>query len=98
MSPLVIIPTFNEAANLAQIVERVLAAAPEVEILVADDGSPDGTGQIADDLAAKDPRVHVIHRGRKQGLGSAYRAGFAWGLAREYDVLVEMDADGATAN
>lgn len=95
MHALVIIPTYNESANLAGIVERVHEHRPDVDVLVADDGSPDGTGEIADRLAAADPRVHVMHRGSKQGLGSAYRAGFAWGLARDYDVLVEMDADGS---
>lgn len=95
MSILVVIPTFNESANLAWIVERIHAAQPDLDILVADDGSPDGTGDIADQLAAADPRIHVMHRPSKQGLGSAYRAGFAWGLERGYDVLLEMDADGS---
>jgi dolichol-phosphate mannosyltransferase len=95
MTALVIVPTYNEAANLAWIVECILLAQPDLDILVADDGSPDGTGEIADQLAADDPRIHVIHRGGKQGLGSAYRAGFAWGLARDYDTLLEMDADGS---
>jgi dolichol-phosphate mannosyltransferase len=95
MRALVVIPTYNEAANLEWIVDRVRAAQAEVDILVADDGSPDGTGDIADRLAAADPRVHVLHRVAKQGLGSAYRAGFAWGLARDYDTLLEMDADGS---
>ncbi|WP_290513832.1 polyprenol monophosphomannose synthase [Aeromicrobium sp.] len=94
MRTLVIIPTFNESANLELIVNRVHTCQPGVDILVADDGSPDGTGDIADRLAV-DPRVHVLHRESKQGLGSAYRAGFAWGLDRGYDVLVEMDADGS---
>lgn len=89
------IPTYNESANLEWIIGRVHAAQPEVDVLVADDGSPDGTGDIADRLAAADDRVHVLHRTSKQGLGSAYRAGFAWGLARDYDVLMEMDADGS---
>ena len=95
MSTLVIIPTYNEAENIAWITEQVFAYCPEVDILIADDGSPDGTGEIADKLAATDPRVSVIHREDKQGLGSAYRAGFAWGLERGYDVLCEMDADGS---
>jgi dolichol-phosphate mannosyltransferase len=95
MTTLVIIPTYNESANLAWIVDRIHAEQPAVDVLVADDGSPDGTGDVADRLAAADPRVHVLHRESKQGLGSAYRAGFAWGLARGYDVLVEMDADGS---
>jgi dolichol-phosphate mannosyltransferase len=95
MTALVIIPTYDEAANLAWIVDRILTAQPQLHVLVADDGSPDGTGDIADGLAAADPRVHVLHRVSKQGLGSAYRAGFAWGLERGYDTLLEMDADGS---
>lgn len=95
MSILVVMPTYNESANLSWIVERIHAAQPDVDVLVTDDGSPDGTGEIADRLAAADPRIHVLHRASKQGLGSAYRAGFAWGLERGYDVLLEMDADGS---
>jgi len=95
MKALVIIPTYNEADNVSWICESVLQQQPEVEILVADDNSPDGTGEIADKLAERDPRIHVLHRQGKEGLGAAYRAGFAWGLARDYDVLVEMDADGS---
>nr|WP_286928819.1 MULTISPECIES: polyprenol monophosphomannose synthase [Aeromicrobium] len=95
MKTLVIIPTYNEADNVGWITDRVLEQQPEVEILVADDNSPDGTGEIADKLAEADPRVHVLHRQGKEGLGAAYRAGFAWGLERDYDVLVEMDADGS---
>jgi dolichol-phosphate mannosyltransferase len=95
MRTLIVIPTYDEAANLAWIVERIHSAQPHVDVLVADDGSPDGTGDIADALAAADPRVHVMHRTSKQGLGAAYRAGFAWGLERGYDVLLEMDADGS---
>ncbi|BBX16222.1 dolichol-phosphate mannosyltransferase [Mycolicibacterium duvalii] len=95
---LVIIPTYNERDNLVTIVSRVHAAAPEVHVLVVDDGSPDGTGQLADELALADPdRVHVMHRTSKDGLGAAYLAGFAWGLNRQYTVLVEMDADGSHA-
>ncbi|MDR7086915.1 dolichol-phosphate mannosyltransferase [Aeromicrobium panaciterrae] len=92
---LVIIPTYNESENIAWITEEVLAHQPDVNILVADDGSPDGTGEIADKLAAADDRISVMHREGKQGLGSAYRAGFAWGIERGYDVLCEMDADGS---
>ncbi|WP_234998735.1 polyprenol monophosphomannose synthase [Demequina sp. NBRC 110057] len=92
---LVIIPTYNERASLPVQVEAVRAAAPEVDILVADDNSPDGTGAWADERAAADPHVHVLHRPGKAGLGAAYLAGFAWGLERGYDVLVEMDADGS---
>lgn len=95
MRALVIIPTFNESANLAMIVERVLAEPARVDVLVVDDNSPDGTGCIADQLSAADDRVNVLHRDRKAGLGVAYRAGFAWGLARSYDTFVEMDADGS---
>lgn len=92
---LVIIPTYNEAENLPLIIGRVREAAPDVDILVADDNSPDGTGGIADGIAAGDAHVQVMHRAGKQGLGAAYLAGFAWGLERGYDVLVEMDADGS---
>ena len=94
-SVLVIIPTYNEAESLPRVVARLLATVPYVHVLVADDGSPDGTGAIADGLAAADPRVNVMHRPGKAGLGAAYIAGFRWGLARGYDVLVEMDADGS---
>jgi dolichol-phosphate mannosyltransferase len=95
---LVIIPTYNERENLPLIVGRVHAARPDVHVLVVDDGSPDGTGELADELALADPdRVHVMHRKSKDGLGAAYLAGFAWGLSREYSILVEMDADGSHA-
>jgi len=95
---LVIIPTYNERDNLPLIVGRVHAARPEVHVLVVDDGSPDGTGELANELSLADPdRVHVLHRTSKAGLGAAYLAGFAWGLGREYTVLVEMDADGSHA-
>lgn len=92
---LVIIPTYNESENLEPIVARVRAAVPAADILVADDGSPDGTGEIADKLSAADPAVQVLHRTVKEGLGAAYIAGFDWGLQRDYQVLVEMDADGS---
>jgi dolichol-phosphate mannosyltransferase len=95
---LVIVPTYNELENLPLIVGRIHAALPEVHVLIVDDGSPDGTGQLADELALADPdRVHVMHRTTKDGLGAAYLAGFAWGLGRQYSVLVEMDADGSHA-
>ena len=95
---LAIIPTYNERENLPLIVERVRTALPGVHILVVDDGSPDGTGELADELASGDPdRIHVMHRTAKDGLGAAYLAGFAWGLSRQYSVLVEMDADGSHA-
>jgi len=93
---LVIIPTYDERENLPLIVARVHNARPDVHILIVDDGSPDGTGELADELALADTdRVHVMHRTSKGGLGAAYLAGFAWGLNREYSVLVEMDADGS---
>ncbi|MEV5749207.1 polyprenol monophosphomannose synthase [Actinoallomurus sp. NPDC052308] len=92
---LVIIPTYNERENIESIVARVRAAVPEADILVADDNSPDGTGKIADGLAAEDERVHVLHRAGKEGLGAAYIAGFHWGMDHGFDVLVEMDADGS---
>jgi glycosyltransferase involved in cell wall biosynthesis len=93
---LVIIPTFNERENLPLIHRRLKDACPDVHVLVVDDSSPDGTGQLADELAAADGgRTHVMHRTAKDGLGAAYLAGFAWGLSREYAVLVEMDADGS---
>ena len=91
----VIIPTYNERENLALIVGRVRAAVPEAHILVADDNSPDGTGGIADTLAATDDHVRVLHRQGKEGLGAAYLAGFEWSLDEGYDVVVEMDADGS---
>jgi dolichol-phosphate mannosyltransferase len=95
---LVIIPTFNERENLPLILARLREARPDVHVLVVDDSSPDGTGQVADELARADPgRVHVMHRTTKDGLGAAYLAGFAWGLGRQYSVLVEMDADGSHA-
>lgn len=92
---LVIVPTYQERENVEQIVAAVLLAAPLVNVLVADDNSPDGTGEIADRIAAADTRVHVLHRAGKQGLGAAYLAGFAWGTEQGFDVLVEMDADGS---
>ena len=92
---LVIIPTYNELENLPLIVGRVRTSVPGAHILVADDNSPDGTGDLADQLAAGDDHVHVLHRAGKEGLGAAYLAGFRWGLGEGYDVLVEMDADGS---
>lgn len=94
---LVIIPTYNELENLPLIVGRVRAATPEVDILIVDDNSPDGTGRKADELAADDEHVNVLHREGKGGLCGAYVAGFQWGLEREYTVLCEMDADGSHA-
>jgi dolichol-phosphate mannosyltransferase len=92
---LVIIPTYDERENLPLILERLFASVPAAQVLVADDGSPDGTGDVADEWAARDERVHVLHRTEKAGLGAAYIAGFGWGLDNGYDVLVEMDADGS---
>lgn len=92
---LVIVPTYDERENLEPIVARVRAAVPGAHVLVVDDNSPDGTGDLADALAATDPAVHVLHRAGKEGLGRAYLAGFAWGRERGYDLLVEMDADGS---
>jgi dolichol-phosphate mannosyltransferase len=93
MQTLIIIPTYNERENLPLIVEAVLNAQPEVHILVVDDGSPDGTGDLADALAASDERVNVMHRAGKLGLGTAYIAGFKWALERDYEYIFEMDAD-----
>lgn len=90
-----VVPTYNEADNLAWIVERLRRAQPGVDVLVVDDGSPDGTGRIADELAGADPQVQVLHRTTKEGLGAAYLAGFRWALAEGYDVIGEMDADGS---
>ncbi len=92
---LVIIPTYNEVENLPIIVSTVRASTPEAELLIVDDASPDGTGTLADELALEDSHIHVLHRTEKTGLGDAYLAGFAWGLERDFDVLVEMDADGS---
>jgi dolichol-phosphate mannosyltransferase len=94
---LVVIPTYNEAENIRVIVERLRRAAPSVDVLIADDNSPDGTGKIADELAAADSQVRVLHRPGKQGLGAAYVAGFAVAHERDYDAVVEMDADGSHA-
>ncbi|WP_020144248.1 polyprenol monophosphomannose synthase [Terracoccus sp. 273MFTsu3.1] len=91
----VLIPTYNERDNLPGIVARVRANVPAADVFVLDDGSPDGTGQVADDLASADPQVHVVHRSAKEGLGKAYLAGFAIALERGYDAVVEMDADGS---
>lgn len=90
---LVIIPTYNEAQNLPLILPLVLAQDPRIEVLVVDDASPDGTGELADDFASREPRVHVLHRAGKQGLGTAYRAGFRWALQGDYAFIFEMDSD-----
>lgn len=91
----VIVPTYNERANLEQIASRLRTAVPDADLLIVDDNSPDGTGEAADKLAAGDARIHVLHRPAKAGLGSAYIAGFRWALERDYGVLVEIDADGS---
>jgi glycosyltransferase involved in cell wall biosynthesis len=93
MHALVVIPTYNEIHTLQRVVEGILAATGDADVLVVDDGSPDGTGELADKLAEAEPRVHTLHRQRKLGLGSAYRKGFAWGMDRGAQVLCEMDAD-----
>lgn len=95
MRVLTIIPTYNEIESLPITLGRLRESNPEVDVLVVDDGSPDGTGAWADERSAADAKVHVLHRAEKNGLGGAYLAGFAWGLERGFDVLVEMDADGS---
>jgi len=90
---LVIIPTYNERENLEAISSAVLAAEPRADVLVVDDNSPDGTGQLADQLAAKEPRIKVLHREKKQGLGRAYLHAFSWALEKGYPLIIEMDAD-----
>jgi dolichol-phosphate mannosyltransferase len=90
---LIVVPTYNERENLPRIVQAALREVPHAHLLVVDDGSPDGTGAVADALSEGDPRIHVIHRPGKLGLGTAYVAGFRYGLARDYDYLLEMDAD-----
>ena len=90
---LVIVPTYNERDNLAPLAARLLALPVPVDVLVVDDNSPDGTGKAADELAAKHPRIHVLHRTEKNGLGRAYCAGFAWALERDYEFIFEMDGD-----
>lgn len=96
-STLVIIPTYNEIENLPLIVGRVFDANDDVDILIVDDNSPDGTGQKADELAEANDRLHVLHRAGKEGLLAAYRDGFNWGLERDYEVICQMDADGSHA-
>ena len=90
---IVIIPTYNERENAEAIAKAVLDACPQADVLFVDDGSPDGTGEVADRLAAENPRVHVMHREKKSGLGRAYIAGFQWALERGYEYIMEMDAD-----
>jgi dolichol-phosphate mannosyltransferase len=90
---LVIVPTYNERENILKLIDAVLAQSPMIDVLVVDDGSPDGTGSIVDERAASDSRVHIIHREKKMGLGTAYLAGFKWALERPYEFVFEMDAD-----
>jgi dolichol-phosphate mannosyltransferase len=90
---LVVVPTYNEKDNIARLIETVLAQDPRLDMLIVDDGSPDGTGAIVDEVAAENPRVHAIHRAQKLGLGTAYLAGFKWALERDYAFIFEMDAD-----
>ena len=90
---LVVVPTYNERVNLPLVVPAILQQDPRLEVLVVDDNSPDGTGQLADELAASTGRVHVLHRPAKSGLGKAYLAGFKWALEQKYDLIFEMDAD-----
>jgi dolichol-phosphate mannosyltransferase len=92
---LVIIPTYNERENLRPIVERLRRSVPAADALIVDDSSPDGTGELADELATADDNVHVLHRKDKAGLGAAYIAGFHWAMERDYGAVVEMDADGS---
>jgi dolichol-phosphate mannosyltransferase len=90
---LVVVPTYNEALNLPLIVPQILAQDSRLDVLIVDDNSPDGTGQVADEMAAADARIHVLHRPGKGGLGKAYLAGFRWALERDYELVFEMDAD-----
>ena len=90
---LVVVPTYNEAVNLPLIVPQILVQDPWIDVLVVDDNSPDGTGRMADEMAAREPRIHVLHRPGKGGLGKAYIAGFQWALERDYEFVFEMDAD-----
>jgi dolichol-phosphate mannosyltransferase len=92
---LIVVPTYNERDNVREAAERLLGALPGAEVLFVDDNSPDGTGALLDELAAAEPRIHVMHRAGKLGLGTAYVEGFGWGLARGYEFLFEMDADGS---
>jgi dolichol-phosphate mannosyltransferase len=92
---LIVVPTYNERENAPGIAERLLAALPQGDVLFVDDNSPDGTGDLLDEMAKANPRIHVMHRAGKLGLGTAYVEGFTWGLARGYAYLFEMDADGS---
>ena len=94
MRALIVVPTYNEIENLGPLVDAIFAIVPShVELLIADDNSPDGTGSLADELARENSRVHVLHRPKKMGLGSAYVGGFKWGMEKGFDEFIEMDAD-----
>ncbi len=93
--PVVLIPTYNERDNVPLVIQGIRAAAPSVDVVVLDDNSPDGTGAVADEIAARDSQVQVLHRAGKEGLGKAYLAGFEWALEHGYDAVIEMDADGS---
>ncbi|NHU84300.1 polyprenol monophosphomannose synthase [Kocuria sp. JC486] len=93
MRSLIIIPTYNERESLPTVMDRLRRSVPQGDVLVVDDNSPDGTGDLADAMAAADPQIHVLHRKEKNGLGQAYIAGFKWGMDNDYEILVEMDAD-----
>ena len=94
MRTLIIVPTYNEIDNLKPLLESILSTTPEeIDVLVVDDGSPDGTGDLANTLSSEHQRINVLHREGKQGLGTAYVAGFKWGMERDYDLFIEMDAD-----
>ena len=93
MKTLIVIPTYNEADNVERLLGRLMNVDPGIEVLVVDDNSPDGTGDLVGSFARKNPRIHLLRRPGKQGLGPAYLAGFQWGLARDYDLFMEMDAD-----
>jgi dolichol-phosphate mannosyltransferase len=90
---LIIVPTFNERENITRLIQAVLAQDPRIDMLIVDDGSPDGTGDVVESIAAQNPRVHILHRPRKMGLGTAYIAGFKWSLQHDYAYTFEMDAD-----
>lgn len=93
MKPLIVIPTYNEKDNIEKLLGRLLNVDPSLEMLVVDDNSPDGTGRLVKDISSRYPRIHLLERAEKNGIGPAYIAGFKWGLARDYDVFIEMDAD-----
>lgn len=95
MKAVVVIPTYNEIESLPVAIDRVRACVPDADILVVDDSSPDGTGELADARAREDDHIHVLHRSEKNGLGPAYLAGFSWALASGYELLMEIDADGS---